>query len=68
VWECGEGQTHTDTQTAVTTIHFADSREMRLRVGCTGGTQHTESQRRVRDFGAAFAEAREPGETDAAET
>ena len=25
VWECGEGQTETDTQTAVTNIHFASA-------------------------------------------
>jgi len=31
VWECGEGQAHrqTDTETAVTTIHFASSTGLR---------------------------------------
>jgi len=32
-----------------------------------GGTERTASERRVRDFGAAFAEARKPGETDETE-
>ena len=33
-----------------------------------GRAQHTESERRVRDSGTAFTEARKSGETDATET
>jgi len=36
--------------------------------GAAGGAQHTESERRVRDVGAAFTEAWKSRETDATET